>query len=339
MGVPYWGGQVVAEPTGLENVAIIRETLTIDLRGLATNAPAQVEAVYQIDNQGAERTVNLLFATGAATVTNVEVWLNDRPLPSQPITSTLLPESWQPPQQTPGLAGVAALTYPGPDLFAQAAPIGFSPSLLAGPQTLTVRYQAAATINLSANQPTRFWQFTYILAPARTWATFGGLDLTVRLPTDWLAATSPALARNGDVLAATFTTLPADALAITVQAPAGWRYWALRYGGWSLFSIALLGGGLLCWRVGRKRGHSTRASWPVALGLGLLWGMSVLVTGLLAVFAPPAAIPPLQSGTYGYGDAFAGIGIVLLSLLLLLIGFFLTLLTAQRMRRKATLPH
>ncbi len=71
MGVPYWGGQLAAEPTGLEAVAILRETLTIDLRGLANDEPAQVEAIYQLDNQGAAQTVNLLFATFLRTIAAV----------------------------------------------------------------------------------------------------------------------------------------------------------------------------------------------------------------------------------------------------------------------------
>lgn len=335
MGVPYAGGQLTAEPTGLAEVAIIRETLTIDLQGLASNGLAQVEAVYTIDNEGATHTVDLLFVTGVDGMRAFGVWLNDVLVPSQAAPDLALPASWQPPQQTPGLHGEDAIFYPGDELAQQAIPMRFTVELLPGPQTIKVRYQAEATSNVSANQPTRYWQFSYILAPARTWASFGGLDLTIVLPPGWNAATVPALPRHGDRLVASFAELPADALAMTVQAPAGWLYWLLFSLGWLAFGLALLGGAFFCWQVGRARGRTTQVSWPIALGLGLLWALTVLLTGFFLILAPPAVIASQQSGAYGYGPVFAGFGVVVLSVLLLVVGFLITMITIVVVRRRA----
>src|SRR2546423_13451981 len=78
VGPPSWGGQVVAEPTGLKDVAVTHETLTIDLRPLADGKPVFVEAVYQLDQRGTERTLDLVFASGSERLTDFQVWLDDR---------------------------------------------------------------------------------------------------------------------------------------------------------------------------------------------------------------------------------------------------------------------
>src|SRR5437016_12238612 len=81
VGPPSSGGQLVGEPAGLRDVHITRETLTIDLRPLADGRRALVEAVYQIDNRGPERTLDLLFINGTPA-TAFDVRLDDRPVSS-----------------------------------------------------------------------------------------------------------------------------------------------------------------------------------------------------------------------------------------------------------------
>lgn len=334
MGLPYAVGQLATEPTGLEGVVITRETLTIDLQKLTDQRLVQVEAIYAIQNEGAARTVDLYFATGVNEVQEFGVWLNDTPIASQLVTDVELPDSWQPPRSTPGLHGEAEVFYPGAELVQGTVPMRFTVQLLPGPQTLNVTYQAAATSNVSANQPTRYWQFSYSLAPARTWTAFGGLDLTILLPPGWNAATTPTLLRDGDHLIGNFSELPADAISITVQAPPGWLYSTILTIGWLTFGIALLGGALLCWRVGLVRGRTTIPGWPIAIGMGLLWGVTVALTGLFLVLAPPATIAASQSGAYGYGTAFAVLGVILLSLLLIVIGFLIAIITLVVVRRR-----
>ncbi len=61
-GSPHEEGDPTGEPSGaLAGMAVERETLTIDLRPLAAAAPAWIEAAYQIRNDGAARTVDLVF--------------------------------------------------------------------------------------------------------------------------------------------------------------------------------------------------------------------------------------------------------------------------------------
>jgi hypothetical protein len=93
VGPPSSGGQVVAEPVGIQEVEIRWEVLQIDLRPLAENEPAMVFAEYQLENLGPEKSLNLLFASGSAEVSQLTVSLNEKPIPSRPAPDTPLRQS------------------------------------------------------------------------------------------------------------------------------------------------------------------------------------------------------------------------------------------------------
>ncbi|HKB05554.1 MAG TPA: hypothetical protein VKD90_25240 [Gemmataceae bacterium] len=343
VGPPASGGQLTAEPVGIKDVAIERETLSIDLRPLAERGRAKVEAVYHLYNHGAERTLDLLFASGSADVADFRVWLDDRPVASAPAANATLPESWKAPTQTPGIGGGRVLNYP---LYRARpiSPIAFVVTIPAGRHTLKVAYAADAGEHLDG-YPTVYQQFAYVLAPARSWAGFGGLDVTVQLPAGWHAASAPELSRDGDTLTGHFSDIPADSIALTIQAPAGLAYWSAVFGSIGLLVVAAIAGIYLCWRLGRTKGraqaqlqadgqHKGRA-WPYSIRLGLSWGLAVLAAGLLATFGPDWVLPSGQSSShYGYGQAFATIGVVMLVLVVVPIGFTIAQFTAVFVRRE-----
>ena len=72
---------------------------------------------------------------------------------------------------------------------------------------------------VSADGPVRYWQLGYVLSPARQWASFGTLDVSVQLPSGWSFASSPGLARSGDEARGSFQGVPADSLGMTAQFP------------------------------------------------------------------------------------------------------------------------
>jgi hypothetical protein len=338
VGPPYAAGQTAAELVGIEDVAITRERLDIDLRPLAANGRVRVEAVYYLHNHGAEKKLDLLFASGADHVSDFRVSLDEQPAASAPATGVSVPGSWHAPAYTPGLNGGPGVPYHG-----RMAPIAFAVIVPPGPHTLKVRYAAVAGIHYEG-QPTVYRQFAYVLAPARSWAGFGGLDLTVRLPEGWHAASTPGFRREGDTLEGSFGDIPADALALTVQAPPTWAYRTLANGSLGLLGLAGLGGAWLCWWGGRAKGRVLarptagrsswlrRHAWPRSIGLGLVWAGLVLVTGLFAIFGPDWVVPDGQVNHYGYGQAFALIGVVFLTVLAVPIGFAITLVTAASTR-------
>lgn len=344
VGPPMSGGQIVAEPTGVIGIAITRETLTIDLRPLGANGFARVEALYHLRNGGAQKTLELVSASGSANVTDFQVWLGAEPVPVKSVEGAALPQSWRPPEQTPGLHGERGVDYLSLGA-GDVTPVGFTVTVPPGSHDLKVRYTAdAATYH--RGDPTVLRQFAYILSPARAWAEFGGLDVEVLLPEKWRAASTPDLAREGDTLKGSFAALPAGAIALTVQAPEGWAYGPLTYAGMGLFGLAVLGGAVVCWRWGRSKGRRLAArigtrsnwlgrhAWPASIGLGMAWGLAILASGLFAIFAPELALPPGQASHYGYGQAFALYGVLLLSLFAAPVGFVIAQMSAVRKRRR-----
>ena len=340
VGPPSSGGHVVGEPVGIQNIDIAREALSIDLRPLARDGLAQVEAIYQLDNRGQEQTLDLLFAGGSKGVKDFQVWLDETPVTAAPARDAVIPESWQPPPQTPGIAGGRPLDY----WFYGASrlvPMGFTISIPSGPHALKVRYVAEPTKHFYG-YPTVYWQFAYVLAPAKSWAGFGGLDVEIQLPEDWKASCTPRLIRDGDCLKGRFDDLPADAIALTVQAPEGSAYGIVLYGSLALFGLVLIGGVGFCgWRgrsIGQRLASLVRdgapppLAWPRALGLAGCWSLAILVTGLIAIFAPEYSLPTDQVSHYGYGRPLAILGLFFLTVGALPVGFSIVYLTTTHVR-------
>ena len=343
-GLPYSGGQVAGEPGGIRNVRIVRETLVIDLRPVADNGKAAVDATYQLHNAGPRQSLDLLFAVGSDDASEFEVLFDGRPVPASPAPGAPFPAPWQTPRQTPGFGEGRPLDYaPGMRGSHGAKLVGFSLAVEPGAHTLAARYRVATATN-RLGDPVRYHQFAYILAPARSWDGFGGLDVTVHLPVGWEAVASPGLARDGDTLRASFPGLPADSLAVTFRAPVGDWYRRLLAITQGLFAVAGFAGLVACWLVGRWRGRrAARAEaeaaprvpriWPWAVGVGVLWSAAFLATGFLAIFAPDAALPEGQASAYGYGEIFEAVALFILAPNVVVVGFLVAYVTGVVVRR------
>ena len=343
MGPPTRGvTPFLLEPVGITDVEIVREHLSINLRGFASGEPAQIEAVYQLRNRGPEQTLDLVFVTGASAVLGFQIHLGNEPVASRPAEDLQLPAEWQLPATTPDIYGRRGVPYHAAARGTRTVkPMAFTLLLPPGSHTLQVRYATQGLVRLWGHgRPLVYHQLAYVLAPARSWAGFGGLDISVQLPPGWRAATTPALQRDGDALKGSFSDVPADALALTIQAPEGWAYHLLWYVSMALFALALLGGGVLCWYGGRSKGRSLplpgeprpgwlkRRAWPRSLGLAFLWSVAFPATAILALFAPDLLLPAgQQSDTYG--KAWIAFGAVVLAVPLFFVGFVIALSAAQ----------
>jgi hypothetical protein len=244
-GPPYYtNGQLAVEPSGMAGITISRETLTIAMSQLSVHPkfstkqtdspeiynPIDVSATYSITNRGPAHELALIFASGAPATAGFSVTLDGQPIAAQPAISVTVPIEWLPPTTTPGLDG-KDLNYLGPpnahngwghypETFARSltSTYAFTVTVPANDSVLAVRYKAEPQLYVTGGyfSSLNSYQFAYVLAPARAWDGFGGLDVTVHLPVCWLAAARPPLTRTGDDLSGYFDAVPADAFAFTV---------------------------------------------------------------------------------------------------------------------------
>ncbi len=334
MAAPYTGparaGRAAGEPSGgLREVFIERERLRMDLRPLADDEPARVEAVYRVRSDGPARTLELVFVAAALAPGEHGVWVDGRPVASTPGAAESLPPSWRVPGATPALDGDGPLAY---EVKGEGT-LSFRVTLAPGRHEIRVRYPATASVYVDADRITAAQQLAYVLAPAREWAGFGGVDVRVELPRGWHAASLPALRREGSALVGSWDGVPADALALTVRPrdPDPAPYWA----GWLVLSA--LGLFLLVragrWLGGRLARRGRGAGWALLPGVPLSLAWSLVVTLGLAVVPDMVrkAAGPHSNRGYGYGLFFFA---VLLAPALLLVGTAAVQAAAVRARRR-----
>jgi hypothetical protein len=334
---PSQGGAAGAEPTGLEQVFILRESLSIDLRRLESAGSHEgqlilVEAVYELENRGGERRLELVFAFGS-DFKDFRVWLDDQPVGSQPVRLKEQPQSWDAPDTTPWLDG-RKLDYAGGSASSYGArdSQSFNPVVPPGRHRLRVSYSVTPT--RYAGSPVRYWQFAYVLAPAREWAGFGGLDVTVSAPRGWTVVTEPKLTPEGDHLKGRFDQLPADALALTARAPVPFYYHLANYFFLLLFLLAVFASPLLIVSFARRRGYRLRLSWLWGAGAALLWGLLILASGILYAVGAGYTVPRAQYSARGYEGVFAIFGSILLAVVALPAGLALWLFTTYLIRKR-----
>jgi len=323
-GPPSRGGQIAGEPHGLKDVSIARERLRIDLRPLERGDKVMVDVQYQLRNRGPVRTLDLLFAGGAVGVSEFHVRLDGVGVMSRQALNEKLPATWDPPGSTPGLDGRGDLHYLRHGRRT-VPPMAFQITVPPGEHRLEVHYTAEAAEHRSG-KGAKYWQFAYILSPAKEWAGFGGLDVTIYLPPGWLVATLPNMERTDDVLLGAFTQLPGDAIGITTRAPTSIGSVALGYAGLGAFITALIAGPVLggwwSWRRGRTAARlPTECSWfrsssvPSAFFTAFLLTNALFFSGILAIFGDGLGVPASQSDFSGYGQAWALFGLVALTIL------------------------
>ena len=280
---PHTFGDLVGEPTGsLRSLAIIREMLSLDLRPIDKVGLARIVATYQVSNQGQSTSVDLVFISPGIKAGSISV--DGASVPSTPLKLLNLPPQWQPPKTVPGISELPLVQQPknkykvNPTL---ASGLRFIATLAPGEHQLQVSYDMHPSTSDDALY--RDYQIAYILAPARSWADFGVLEVSVNLPPNWKVATSLPMKRTDDTLKATFKGLPADSLAITTRPPLH----PLTRGGIILLPVTGVMMGLMSswWLgevVGRKVSH---LSWRKGKVFLLAVGMTPLGGSLFVILA------------------------------------------------------
>ena len=290
---PMWNpGDAVGEPTGaVAKVAITHEDLDFDLRPLATGQPVRVRAAYQLRNDGAQTSAQLVFLADHALTggSSFAVSFDDGRLSATPTTLSALPNAWKPPTSTPSLVDGVPIPYnttPG-------TAFQFTVLIPSGEHRLSVDY-AVLPGRSSVPDETTIWQVAYVLAPARQWESFGDLTVTASLPPAWRVQSIPDLGRQGDVLRGHFGGLPADAMTISASYPVDPHVqsvtsWLLSQ--WPLFAALLIV--TLVFTLLWVRAVSDGWVWAPA---GVAWSVPAVVQWLRSGYVTP---PDLQYGGGG----------------------------------------
>lgn len=320
---PFVEGESGTEPIGIETIRIQHETLRIDMRSLRSKGPVEVEAIYELVNDGAPETLDLLFITGQRQVDNFQVWLGDQAIAMTPRSDVKLPPNWEPPLEMPGLDGDEKLTYFGD---VNTTSIGFTLDLPSGSEELKVRYQADAAQSWM-NSSVRTWQFVYILAPGRTWADFGTLDISIDVPRGWEANTKPELSRTGSTLTGQFDGVPADALTITTRMVYPWLHRPLQIGTLILYGVILLAGPVFSVRHGIHDARRLFGGWVRGLAVGFIWGISLIVMAWAAAYLPDALLLGEQASP-GYGQIYMVFFGAIIGIAAIPVGLILTVVSA-----------
>lgn len=339
MAAPSQGGNISGEPSGLRDIFITHETLTIDMRPLGAlksvmdDRSVFVEAVYEVENKGEDKDLNLVFAVGSKETKDFRIFIDDKQIEkTELIENEDLPEKWQAPRETPWKNGKNLMYNPSENLTESVA---FSLTIPKGKHTLKASYRSEAATYLNLGKMKAF-QFAYILAPAREWAGFGGLDVNIYLPENWEVETSPQLKRDGEVLKGSFAQIPSDALAITVQPPLPPNYELFGTIYDTLFILSLFGFPLFLVIFGWFKRRNLKLAWLWGIGFGILWGILVFISGFLSVYGADYKISEVYYAKYGYGDFFSGFFLIILSVILIFVGFGLWMLTIFLAQKKKT---
>lgn len=330
-------GSRVGEPAGgLRDVFIEHEALRFDLRPLAKGRPVWVEAVYRVRNDGPARALDLLFVANGLARGATSVTVDGHPVSATPGAAGALPPTWRAPATTPGFdfdtSGSTLAYEPRGE-----GTLSFRVQLPAGRHQIRVRYPAEASVH-SVNRLTPVWQLGYVLAPARDWGGFGGMEVRVEAPQGWQVLTEPALRQEGGALVGAWNHLPADALSISSKKPEP------PADPWYLLWFVLTGAGLagIGW-AGRKLGISLgrrgKSGWwalPASAALTLVWTVaSAIAFGSVPSLVrwqagPFAGEYPVRAMSYG-----ASFVLLLLIPLMLLVGLIVTQSCAVIAHRRA----
>ncbi len=344
--LPEPGGLVV--PTTTPDVRIDREVLHFDLTD--TRGSALVRASYELANL-ADRPVSLDLLFVAPGGEDFSVVLDGRTLPVSATTGVAMPEAWTVNLAIDPVSGEEYRTVT-PAVSARPKTWAFRLDLPArGGGKLEATYRARYGTD-RARQEYMVRMVEYVLGPAKNWAGFGTLEVTILAPSDFAVASVPAIPRaenTGQTVrySAIFQGVPADVLRISTifglaTAPPDPVRDNRHLIALALSVLAACLVGLVSWLA------ASRLPWVWAAataGAGLGYVATLLAAMYLAQsIAMPEPMTSELAGGSSYGQTFALLGWILWGVVILpgitatTDGVMAASAVSQRRRRRASQP-
>ncbi len=283
---PFLSGNAIGEPTiSLGTVILERETVTVDLRGLANFQRSQaiefladtsprlivMESTYKVTNKGDSQSVGFTFFGDDSTFkagTNTGLWIDDQAVPIESFDTEQkqLPLSWGIPINTSAIEKEWKVPY-RPSV--RSSSIYFKVEVPSGSHLIKVRYLAQPSTYLLGDGSIP-WQFVYILTPARDWVGFTGLDATIYIPKGWEFASNVVLNNDGEKLTGSWPTLPTNALSLTVRTPVP-NFFPISTFAWLLGPVMCLALGSIVGAFMKRQGRNLALAIPISVFLGVAW--------------------------------------------------------------------
>lgn len=270
MSSPWTPGLGLGEPAGeLSDIHVVSEILQFDLRPLAVGGQGRVKALYRLDNRGDARTLPLVFVgPGLETST---ITLDGQSVPARELQDLEVPETWELPANIPSISGNEINVE---FLDRNLKGLEFEIALPSGTCEVSVEYTFTPSTYHPMSRVYREYQVGYSLAPGRTWASFGELEIQVLLPSGFRWTSNLDFEEQDGVLQARSQGLPADHVLISLGKiggdPGVWS--ALGIGGLVSVFVALL-----MFARGRAVSQSSRT-------LKILFGLSAFMIGAASAF-------------------------------------------------------
>lgn len=331
---PSPGGLI---PTTTDAIRIMNENLTVRMVDENGNPPpyyygfAQVTAEYTLQNT-TDKSVSLSLMYLSPNTKEFNAMLNNEPLVTKvgSIDPKDLPADWKVPNQ---------VLDPLDGEYELRADIGYG-SLTPYTFDITVGAKQEATLHMEATQLLGFdaarhmnviRHFAYLLAPAKNWAGFGTLNITVVVANNQIFTSNPPLteqSRDAHTITYTgsFNGIPADALRVATIS--NQNLWLGSSAIVTIIPNAIVGflAGLIGFALGHLFVRNRRAiGWEATLSgcLGIfisaiLGFISALIVSYIAsrIFDYPEF-----AGSYGFGFEIL-FGILLGVFLAIIVSFF-----------------
>ncbi len=270
MSSPWTPGLGLGEPVGdLSDFHVVSELLQFDLRPLAVGGQARVKALYRLNNLGEPRTLPLVFVGPGLEKSMVS--LDGQSVQARELQDLELPDTWELPENIPSLSGnEIVVEFLDRDLKG----LEFDLALPSGSSEVSVEYSFTPSSYHPTSRPYREYQVGYALAPARTWASFGELEVQVILPSGFGWKSNLDFDEEGEVLKTWSEGLPAEHLLISLgKTGADPGVWAA-LGAGILVSLFVA---LLMFARGRALSQNSRT-------VKILFGFSAFLVGAASAF-------------------------------------------------------